>query len=75
MSNTTVPVIIAGAGPVGLSTAICLSRQGIKTLLIERSTQVTDHPKARGITARTMELFRQDFSIEWGRGRKGKIHS
>ena len=57
MSKT--PVIIVGAGPVGLSSAICLSRQGIKTLLIERSTHVTDHPKARGITARTMELFRQ----------------
>lgn len=61
MFKTTTPVIIVGAGPVGLSSAICLSRQGIKSLLIERSTQVTDHPKARGITARTMELFRQ-----WG---------
>jgi len=61
MSESTTPVIVVGAGPVGLSSAICLSRQGIKTLLIEQSTHVTDHPKARGITARSMELFRQ-----WG---------
>ena len=57
----TVPVIIVGGGPVGLSMAILLQRFGIEFTLLERNTHTTDHPKARGTYARTMEIFRQ-----WG---------
>lgn len=55
---TTIPVVIIGAGPVGLSMALALSRQGIKTLVFERHPTTTEHPKARGVSMRTMELFR-----------------
>ncbi|WP_131781665.1 FAD-dependent monooxygenase [Legionella gresilensis] len=51
-------VVIIGAGPVGLSTAIGLANQGIKSILIERHASTTDHPKARGVNTRTMEIFR-----------------
>lgn len=56
-----VPVVIVGGGPVGLSMAILLQRFGIQFVLVERSATTTDHPKARGTYARTMEIFRQ-----WG---------
>lgn len=54
-------VIIIGGGPVGLSAAICLAYQGIASLLIEKHPTTTDHPKARGVNGRSMELFRS-----WG---------
>lgn len=54
-------VIIIGGGPVGLSVAICLARQGIASVLIEKHPTTTVHPKARGVNGRSMELFRS-----WG---------
>ena len=53
-----VPVLIVGAGPVGLSMGLLLGRFGIPALIVERNSTTTDHPKARGCFARTMELFR-----------------
>lgn len=61
MIKHAAPVIIIGAGPVGLSMAIGLARQGIKSLVIEKHPTTTNHPKARGINTRTMEIFRS-----WG---------
>jgi len=54
-----VDVLIAGGGPVGLTASILLSRVGVSTLLVERHPSTSIHPKARGINARTMEIFRQ----------------
>ncbi len=51
-------VIIVGGGPVGLSAAVCLAHQGIESVLIEKHPRTTNHPKARGVNGRTMELFR-----------------
>ncbi len=51
-------VIIIGGGPVGLSAAICLAYQGVESVLIEKHLTTTNHPKARGINGRSMELFR-----------------
>jgi putative polyketide hydroxylase len=52
-------VIVIGAGPVGLVSAIQLGRAGIKTLVLERRRTFSVHPKASGIHARTMEIYRQ----------------
>lgn len=57
----TVPVLIVGAGPVGLSMALCLARQHIPSLVVEKHSDRTPHPRARGVSMRTMELFQQ-----WG---------
>ncbi len=54
-----VPVLIVGGGPVGLTASILLSRQGIRSLLVERHPGTAIVPKARGINARTMEMYRQ----------------
>ncbi|MBI5447904.1 MAG: FAD-dependent monooxygenase [Gammaproteobacteria bacterium] len=55
---STIPVIIIGAGPVGLSASIALSRQGIRNIVIEKHPGTAVHPKARGVNVRTMELCR-----------------
>ena len=54
-----IPVLIVGGGPVGLSASILLSRHGVRSLLVERHPGTAIVPKARGINARTMELYRQ----------------
>lgn len=55
----SVPVLIVGGGPVGLTASLLLSRRGIGNLVVERHPGTAIHPKARGINARTMEIFRQ----------------
>src|ERR1700686_5077899 len=54
-----VPVLIVGGGPVGLPASILLSQHGIRSLLVERHPGTAIVPKARGINARTMEMYRQ----------------
>ena len=56
---TDVPVLIVGGGPVGLTASILLSHHGIASVLVERHPGTAVHPKARGINARTMEMYRQ----------------
>lgn len=51
-------VLIAGGGPVGLMLATVLGRFGIKTMLVERNTTTTRHPKMDITNGRSMELFR-----------------
>src|ERR1700754_4758441 len=52
-------VIIAGAGPVGLTLAIDLGRRGVRCLLIERDATPAPWPKMDRSNARTMEFYRR----------------
>jgi putative polyketide hydroxylase len=54
-----IPVLISGGGPVGLTASLLLSQHGVRSLLVERHPSTALTPKARGINARTMEIFRQ----------------
>src|SRR5580693_6201596 len=54
-----IPVLIAGGGPVGLTASLLLSQHGVRSLLVERHPGTAILPKARGINARTMEMYRQ----------------
>jgi 2-polyprenyl-6-methoxyphenol hydroxylase-like FAD-dependent oxidoreductase len=56
-----VPVLVAGAGPAGLTTAITLARHGVETLVVERRTDLSALPRATAVSTRSMELFRS-----WG---------
>lgn len=51
-------VLIAGAGPAGLMSALLLARAGIRATVIERHASTSVHPKARGLNLRTMEILR-----------------
>ncbi|MGH3921975.1 MAG: FAD-dependent monooxygenase, partial [Pseudonocardiaceae bacterium] len=58
MGDEDLPVLIVGGGPVGLSTAVFLGRHGVKSLLVEKRDDTSVLPRAPGLQARTMELFR-----------------
>lgn len=52
-------VLIAGGGPVGLTTAIELAHFGVQSILVERNATTTRHPKMDLTNGRAMELFRR----------------
>src|ERR1700749_1531148 len=53
------PVLIAGAGPVGLTLALDLAWRGVQSVLVDPLTEVQRHPRAISIGVRTMEHFRR----------------
>src|SRR4051812_32792294 len=55
------PILIVGAGPVGLALAADLGWRGIPCLIIEQGEGPADHPRATAINARSMEFVRR-----WG---------
>ncbi|MEX3939944.1 FAD-dependent monooxygenase [Paraburkholderia sp. EG287B] len=56
---TTTPVLIVGGGPVGMTLALSLSRQGIASVVLNDRTGTTRHPKLDVVNCRSMEIFRQ----------------
>lgn len=57
-----IPVLVIGAGPVGLAVAIELRIHGIDVLVVERDFEIVDgHPKGRGNDLRTLEAYHR-----WG---------
>ena len=59
--KTVQDVIVVGAGPVGLATAIELAQRGIAVTLLERSERSTPQPRAKLVNVRSMSLMRR-----WG---------
>jgi putative polyketide hydroxylase len=53
-----VPVLIVGAGSVGLPLSLLLRQQGIASLLVEQRSDVSWFPRARNLNFRTLEVFR-----------------
>ena len=54
-------VVIVGAGPGGLASAVTLASQGVETLVVERRRSPSTLPRATVATTATMELLRR-----WG---------
>jgi 2-polyprenyl-6-methoxyphenol hydroxylase-like FAD-dependent oxidoreductase len=59
MADTS--VLIVGAGPVGLCMALELGFRGQDVLILDEGDGSVDHPRAGGVSIRTMEFFRR-----WG---------
>ncbi|MGD0298310.1 MAG: FAD-dependent monooxygenase [Bryobacteraceae bacterium] len=55
MYETT--VLIAGAGPTGLTLALDLARRGIRMRLIEASSTPFEGSRGKGLQPRTLEIF------------------
>lgn len=53
------PVLIVGAGPVGLCLALDLAYRDVPSLVLERSDGSVRHPKAGSLSSRTMEFCRR----------------
>ena len=60
-TSTSHDVLVVGAGPSGLATAIAASRAGARVLVVERHRGTSTFPKATGVRPRTMEILRS-----WG---------
>lgn len=54
----TIPVVIIGAGPVGLSLALGLANLGVRSVLLERKPSTSEHSKAPALHVRTREILR-----------------
>ena len=59
MSEATKPIIVVGAGPVGLTTALGLDFYGLPFLLFEDDAELSRDTKAGTILTRTLEAFRR----------------
>lgn len=55
--NNSNPVVIAGAGPVGLSVALGLARAGIRSLVLESKPELDRRSRATLIVPRSLALF------------------
>ena len=58
MTDIDAPVVIIGAGPVGLATALVLGRYGVRSMVFEQYDGINPHPRAHVVNTRSMELFR-----------------
>jgi len=58
MAQTSVPVLIVGAGGAGLLMSLLLRQQGIASTLIERRPDISWVPRARNLNFRTLEVLR-----------------
>ena len=57
MSEQLPDVVIAGAGPVGLTAAVELARRGHTVRIVDPVTERHPFSRALGINARTLELL------------------
>ncbi|XP_075098428.1 uncharacterized protein LOC107792154 isoform X1 [Nicotiana tabacum] len=57
--DSVLPVLIIGAGPVGLVLSILLTKLGVKCAILEKNKVFSKHPQAHFINNRSMEVFRK----------------
>ncbi|MEN9843993.1 MAG: 3-(3-hydroxy-phenyl)propionate/3-hydroxycinnamic acid hydroxylase [Pseudomonadota bacterium] len=53
------PVVVVGAGPMGLVTALALAQQGVRCVLLVAEQQVSEGSRAIVFTRRSMEILQQ----------------
>jgi 2-polyprenyl-6-methoxyphenol hydroxylase-like FAD-dependent oxidoreductase len=68
-------VLICGAGPVGLTLAIELTRFGVPVRIIDKSATRTDKSKALVLWSRTLELFEGSGLTQTFVATGNKVHS
>lgn len=83
------PVLVAGAGPVGMVTALELAYHGVASVLVEQAMETTSHPKVDITSSRSMELLarmgiardvraagvghQHPFDVIWSTGLTGEV--
>jgi 2-polyprenyl-6-methoxyphenol hydroxylase-like FAD-dependent oxidoreductase len=59
MVHLETPILIVGAGPVGLALAADLGSRGVPCLVVEQGNGIPEHPRASALNARSMEFMRR----------------
>ena len=54
-----IPVLVVGAGPAGLMTAVELVRRGVPVRIVDKLSEPSPFSKALGVWPRTFELLRR----------------
>ena len=71
------PVVVVGAGPVGLCAAVCLAVQGVPVVLLDDNNTVSTGSRAICFSKRTLEILDRlgvgqrlvDKGVTWSRGK------
>ncbi|MCA0423277.1 MAG: FAD-dependent monooxygenase, partial [Proteobacteria bacterium] len=71
------PVVIVGAGPVGMTAALSLARHGVRSVLVDNKDTFNDGSRATCIARPSFQIFQQIGAVEpflekslgWTRGR------
>ena len=58
MQRVEVPVLVVGAGPVGMTASLLLAQQGIASLVVDRRPGPHRAPQAHVVNPRTLEILR-----------------
>jgi 2-polyprenyl-6-methoxyphenol hydroxylase-like FAD-dependent oxidoreductase len=70
------PVLISGAGPVGMTLALELASHGVRSALVERNPHTTTFPKMDLTNVRSMELYKRlDLASDIRAAGVGSAHS
>ncbi len=75
--DTTHPVVVVGAGPVGLAAAIDLAQQGQRVILLDDDNRLSSGSRAICFSKRSLEIFDRlgcvtpmlDKGVRWQRGK------
>ena len=54
--NLETQVLVVGAGPAGLLSALMLARAGVRSIIVERRLERLSAPKAHAVNPRTLEI-------------------
>lgn len=57
MTHLNTDVLIIGAGPAGLISALCLDQHQVKSIIVERRPDLPAHPKAHELSGRSIEIL------------------
>jgi 3-(3-hydroxy-phenyl)propionate hydroxylase len=59
VADEQVQVLVVGAGPIGLVTALGLAQQGVRVVVLESELQVSEGSRAIVFTRRSLEILQQ----------------
>ena len=64
-TQLTADVLIIGGGPAGMRSGIYLDLLGVSSIVLERKPEISVHPKAHELSARSIEILCQlGFTLE-----------